>query len=236
MDAVVFGASGGIGSALINELAGRDDIARIHAVSRTAIPSSDKVVSYTADFLNEDDLARVSSLIKKEGAPELVVIATGILSDGHLQPEKTYRHQSLGAFERVFRINTFGPALVAKHVLPIMPRKDRTVFAALSARVGSISDNRGGGWHAYRASKTALNMLMRNYAIEQEFRNSDAIIVGLHPGTVDTDLSKPFQSGLPDGQVITPEKSAHSLLKVIDGLQPEDSGKVFDWLGKEVLP
>ena len=236
MHAVIFGASGGIGSALIEVLSAREGVSHIHAVSRSAVPESDKVTSYTADFLNEADLARVSGEIKAAGSPELVIVATGILSDGDVQPEKTYRHQSLRSFERIFQINTFGPALVAKHVLPIMPRKGRTVFAALSARVGSVSDNRGGGWHAYRASKAALNMLIKNYAIEQKFRNKDAVIVGLHPGTVDTDLSKPFQSNLPDGQVITPERSAKALLGVIDGLASDDSGKLFGWKGEEIAP
>lgn len=236
MHTVIFGASGGIGSALIQELTARDGVSHIHAVSRTAVPEDEKITSYTADFLDEEDLARVSGEIKAAGSPELVIVATGILSDEDLQPEKTYRHQTLKAFEQVFRINTFGPALVAKHVLPIMPRKGRTMFAALSARVGSVSDNRAGGWHAYRASKAALNMLIRNYALEQKFRNKEAVIVGLHPGTVDTDLSKPFQSGLPEGQVITPEKSAKALLKVIDGLDADDSGKLFDWRGEKIAP
>ena len=115
-----------------------------------------------------------------------------------------------------------------------MPRNGRTVFAALSARVGSISDNQIGGWHAYRASKAALNMLIRNFAIEQARRNEDAIIVSLHPGTVDTALSKPFQRGVPDQQLFTAEQSANYLLDVTSALTPADSGKAFDWAGKEI--
>ena len=173
--------------------------------------------------------------MKDSGAPDLVIVASGILSDGEaLQPEKSYRQQDLAAFERVFRVNTFGPGLVAKHFLPIMPRKQRGVFAALSARVGSISDNRIGGWHAYRASKAALNMLVRNYAIEQARRNDHFIAVSLHPGTVDTGLSKLFQSNVPDKQLFSAAQSADYLLKVIDGLSPADTGKAFDWAGKEI--
>lgn len=119
-------------------------------------------------------------------------------------------------------------------MLALMPRKERSVFAALSARVGSISDNRLGGWHAYRASKAALNMLVRNYAIEQARRAPGAICVGLHPGTVDTSLSRPFQSGVPEGRLFTPDEAAGYLLDVIDALGPDDSGRCFDWAGKQV--
>ena len=115
-----------------------------------------------------------------------------------------------------------------------MPRRGRAVFAALTARVGSIGDNRLGGWHAYRASKAALNMLIRNYGIEQARLNPDFIVAGLHPGTVDTALSHPFQKNVPDQQLFSPTESAKHLLRVIDGLTPADSGKCFDWAGKEI--
>ena len=140
----------------------------------------------------------------------------------------------MASFERVFRVNSFGPALVAKHFIPIMPRKRRGVLAMLSARVGSISDNQIGGWHAYRASKAALNMLVRNYAIEQRRRNEQFIAVSLHPGTVDTGLSKPFQSNVPGDKLFTPDQSAAYLLDVIENLSPEHSGKAFDWAGIEI--
>lgn len=166
---------------------------------------------------------------------DLVIVASGMLSPpGADGPEKTYRHQTADAFEKVFAVNTIGPALVAKHFLPKMPRKGRTVFAVLSARVGSISDNRIGGWHAYRASKAALNMLVRNFAIEQSRRNPDSIVVSLHPGTVDTGLSKPFQANVPDAQLFTPTQSATKLIDVINGLTPADTGGFFDWAGKPI--
>ena len=235
MRAVIIGASGGIGAALVEQLASRADFERVYALSRQPIASSHKVRALRIDFDQEDTIAAAASEVGNEGAPELVIVSTGILSDETgLMPEKSYRQQSPEAFEKVFQINTIGPALIAKHFLPIMPRKERAVFAALSARVGSISDNRIGGWHAYRASKAALNMLIKNYAIEQARRNEAFIAVGLHPGTVDTELSKPFQSGVPDKQLFSAEQSAAYLLDVIEGLTPSDSGKVFDWAGKEV--
>ena len=234
MRAVVFGVSGGIGRALAEGLVERGAKA-VYGYSRSAVDDIPGVEMGRADITRDNEVADAAARVEAGGPPDLVIVSVGILSqpDG-LEPEKSYKHQEMEAFEQVFRTNTFGPALVAKHFLPIMPRKSRAVFAALSARVGSISDNRIGGWHAYRASKAALNMLMRNYAIEQGRRNKDFIAVGLHPGTVDTQLSKPFQGNVPDQKLFTPQYSAGKLLDVLEGLQPESSGQVFDYAGEPV--
>jgi len=136
--------------------------------------------------------------------------------------------------ERAFRINTIGPALVAKHFLPLLSKDRKAVFAALSARVGSISDNRLGGWHAYRASKAALNMMIRTLSIELARQKPKALCVGLHPGTVDTDLSKPFQARVAKDKLFSPAHSARCLLTVLDGLGPEENGGVFAWDGGRV--
>lgn len=234
MNAVIFGSSGGIGRALTENLVQSGAYSRVFAVSRSGA-WIEGATALTADFLDETALEAVAQAIGEKGPVALCIVASGILSDGDtLQPEKSYRHQSRAAFETVFAANTIAPALIAKHMLPLMPKKERSVFAALSARVGSVSDNRLGGWHAYRASKAALNMLIRNYAIEQARRAPGSICAGLHPGTVDTGLSRPFQSGVPDGKLFTPQRSAAYLLGVIDRLTPEDSGKCFDWNGQEV--
>ena len=235
MRAVVIGSSGGIGDALTRQLAARSGTA-VTALSRQGEgPQMAGVELGRIDILDEASISAAAKTVKDNGPPDLVIVATGLLSEGdQLQPEKSYRHQSMTAFERVFRVNTFGPALVAKHFLPIMPRDRRAVFAALSARVGSISDNGLGGWHAYRASKAALNMLIRNYAIEQARRTDAFIAVGLHPGTVDTSLSQPFQSNVSDKQLFSPQTSAEHLINVIDNLTPADTGKVFDWTGTEI--
>jgi NAD(P)-dependent dehydrogenase (short-subunit alcohol dehydrogenase family) len=233
MLAVVFGSSGGIGRALTERLLASDRYTRVFAVSR----SGEEIAgaeNRRADFADETSLSSLALDLQSLGPLHLCLIASGLLSDADLQPEKSYRAQSLEAFRRVFEANTFGPALIAKHMLPLMPKTERSVFAALSARVGSVSDNRLGGWHAYRASKAALNMLIRNYAIEQARRAPGNICVGLHPGTVDTGLSKPFQSNVPDEKLFSPDQSAQYLLGVIDGLGPEDSGKCFDWAGREI--
>lgn len=167
-------------------------------------------------------------------AVDLVIIATGLLHEGDLKPEKTWRSLDPSMMKRVFEINTIGPALVAKHVLPLLPRDRRTVFAALSARVGSISDNRLGGWHSYRASKSALNQLIRCLSIELAAKRPQAICVGLHPGTVDTDLSKPYRAGVPDDKLFAAHQAAHNLLGVLDSLTPLQSGRVYDWAGVDI--
>lgn len=169
------------------------------------------------------------------GGVHLVIVATGILHDGEtVQPEKTWRALNATSLEKAFRINTVGPALVAKHFLPLLARRRKSAFAVLSARVGSISDNRLGGWYAYRSSKAALNMLVRTLDIELKRSNPDALCVALHPGTVDSRLSRPFQANVPEGKLFSPDVAARHLLSVLDGLAPEQSGKLFAWNGGEV--
>lgn len=233
MRAAIIGASGGIGRALSEALAARDDTTRLFALSRSGrVPKGSKIEPVDLDITDEQSIEAAASAV---GSVDLVIVASGVLSDGaRLQPEKSWRDQSFAAFGDVFAINTFGPAMVARSFLPRLPRKGRGVFAALSARVGSISDNDLGGWHAYRASKAALNMLLRNYALEYRRRNADGIIVGLHPGTVQTGLSAPF-AGNVSHEVFTPQLAAEQLLRVIDDLSPSDSGQVFDWKG-DVIP
>jgi len=233
MSAVVFGSSGGIGRALAEGLIASGRYRSVFAVSRSGA-EIDGAINRRAEFTDEAQLAALAAEIGAAGSVGLCLVASGLLSADGMQPEKTYRALSAEAFARVFAANTIAPALIAKHMLPLMPKAERSVFAALSARVGSISDNRLGGWHAYRASKAALNMLIRNFAIEQVRRAPGNICVGLHPGTVDTGLSKAFQGGVPGGKLLSPAQAAGYLLGVIDGLTPEDSGKCFDWAGKEV--
>jgi NAD(P)-dependent dehydrogenase (short-subunit alcohol dehydrogenase family) len=188
------------------------------------------------DILDEASLAtaaaRIQSLGATWGAPRLIIAATGVLHSATLTPEKTYRALSAAGLAEAFAVNAIGPALLAKHVLPLTPRGQRSVFAALSARVGSIGDNRLGGWHAYRASKAALNQIVRGLAIEQARARPEGIVVALHPGTVATGLSAPFASGAP-GEVFSPEVAAH-LLRVIDGLTPTDTGGFFAWDGSPI--
>ena len=183
------------------------------------------------DLTDEPGIAAAAAKVAKA---DMVVVATGLLHDTDHGPEKALRDLDPVWLARQYAVNAIGPALVAKHFLPIMPRTGRAVFAALSARVGSISDNKLGGWHGYRASKAALNMLMRGIAIEEKRRNDRTIVVTLHPGTVDTALSKPFQGNVQAGRLFTPDRAALQLLDTIEELKAPDSGKLFDFEGKEV--
>ncbi len=221
--AVVIGASGGIGGALADALAEEGVPVRRFARSFNG-----------ADHLDLENEASIAAAAATVDAPTLVIVATGILHEAERGPEKALRDLDAAWLARNFAINAIGPALVAKHFLPIMPKTGRCVFAALSARVGSISDNRLGGWHGYRASKAALNQIIRTIAIEEKRRNDRGIVVGLHPGTVDTSLSKPFQSA--GRYLFKPDRAAVQLLDVIDALKPADSGKVFAWDGAEIAP
>lgn len=232
--AAVFGASGGIGRALCEALAaGGTEV--IHAGSRSGVsPEGGRIRPFAFDLKDEASIAAAAAAMKDD-PPEWVIVATGVLTlaDG-TGPERTYRRIDPAAMAEVLALNTIGPALIAKHCLALMPRARPFTFAALSARVGSISDNRLGGWHSYRASKAALNMVLRNFALEMARTHPDGVVVGLHPGTVDSALSQPFQSGLAEGQLTTPDDAAAKLLVVLSGLTSEDSGKVFDYSGAEI--
>ena len=233
--AVVVGASGGIGAALVAALLEDPAFTTVFALSRRGIAGLDgRLHRLRADVTDEASLAAAAAQLP---APvRLIIVATGTLHNGALQPEKTYRALDAAALLESYRVNTIGPALVAKHMLPLLDPARRSVFAALSARVGSIGDNRAGGWHSYRASKAALNMIIRNLAIETARRTPETICVGLHPGTVDTPLSRPFQRNVAPGQLFTAAYSAACLLAVIDGLTPADSGAVLAWDGATIPP
>lgn len=231
-EAVVIGASGGIGAQVAALLAADPAVALVHALARTPMtPVSEKVTTGTVDILDEDSLAAAAARVD---APRLVFVATGLLHDDALGPEKSWRQLDLDWMDRVMRVNAFGPALAAKHFLPKLPREGRAVFAAISARVGSISDNRLGGWYGYRASKAALNMLLKSLSVELARTHKEACILGLHPGTVDTRLSQPFQRGVPDGKLFSPAHSAERLLDVLDSTGPERSGTLLAWDGSEI--
>jgi NAD(P)-dependent dehydrogenase (short-subunit alcohol dehydrogenase family) len=235
--AAVIGASGGIGRAFAEALAEDPAVASVFAFTHSrGAPQHEKIRSHRLDLGDEPSIAAAADTAREAaGSLDLVIVATGILHgpDG-LEPEKSWRQLDAAAMRTVFALNTIGPALVAKHFLPLLPRKERGIFAALSARVGSIGDNELGGWHSYRASKAALNMLLRNFAIEQGRRNKQSVIVGLHPGTVDTGLSEPFQGGVPEGKLFTPADAALRLLAVLDGLDGSASGGVFAYDGERL--
>ncbi len=226
--AVVIGASGGIGGAFADLLEEEAAHAKVWRFGRSLAGDAH------LDLTDEASIEAAAVRVAAGPPPSLIFVATGILGEGERGPEKALRDLDPDWLARVFAINTIGPALVAKHFLPLLPRTGTPVFAALSARVGSISDNRLGGWHGYRASKAALNMLIRNFAIDARRRNDRSIVVGLHPGTVDTPLSAPFRGTVAPGKLFDPERAALQLLDVVEGLKPGDSGKCFAWDGVEI--
>ena len=226
---VIIGASGGIGAALARQVEARGD--RVIALARSF--SGDGHV----DLDDEASIKAAAARLSVQGlAPDRVIVATGLLHADGRGPEKGMRDLDAAWMARNFAVNTIGPALVAKHFVPLMPRKAPALFAAIGARVGSISDNRLGGWYGYRAAKAALHMTIRNIAIEWGRRNDQAICVALHPGTVDTRLSKPFQANVAEGKLFTADHSAAMLLDVLDGLGPADSGGIFAFDGKAIAP
>ena len=230
--AVVIGATGGIGRAMVERILADGAFDTVCAVSRSGADVAG-AQGLAADLEDEASLASAAERIGQGPAPTLIVVATGVLHDG-LQPERSFRQLDAEHLLRDYRVNAVGPALAAKHLLPLMPRDRRAVFAALSARVGSIADNRLGGWHAYRASKAALNMILRTLSVEMARSHPQAVIAGLHPGTVATDLSAPFQKGVAQGKLFTADHSAERLLSVLSDLTPADSGGVFAWDGARV--
>lgn len=222
--AVVFGSSGGIGRALVDVIQATGQFKHVVPFSRSTSPA--------IDLLNEASLASAAGFAADLGELRLVIDATGFLHDETQKPEKSWRQIDAVNLARAFALNTIGPALIMKHVLPRFPRSEKAVFATLSARVGSIGDNRLGGWYSYRASKAALNQLVRTAAIELRRRSSDALCIALHPGTVATALSAPFTA--PGIDVHTPAAAARNLLNVVDQLMADANGGFFDWRGKPV--
>ena len=222
--AIVLGASGGLGTALSDAIARSGRFERLVKLSRASVPA--------IELLDEASLARAAKYASGVGAVRLVVDATGFLHDDRHKPEKSWRDLEPDDMGRAFALNAIGPVLIMKHFLPLFPPSGKAVFATLSARVGSIGDNHLGGWYSYRASKAALNQLVRTASVELKRLKPEAVCVALHPGTVDTPLSQPFsRAGL---EVHSPSIAAAHLISVIDRLGPDESGGFFDWHGASV--
>jgi NAD(P)-dependent dehydrogenase (short-subunit alcohol dehydrogenase family) len=235
--AVVIGASGGIGRALISVL--RLDARYGHVVGLSRQRPSDlnddaRLSWIEADILTATSLQAAARRVTSLGTPTRVIVATGALHGPGFGPEKSLRALNADTLGRLFQVNAIGPALVAQHFLPLMPRDRASVFAALSARVGSIADNVKGGWYGYRASKAALNMIVRTAAIEHARSHPLGVCVAVHPGTVATPLSRPFLGQTPPTRLFTPRIAAGHILSVLDGLGPEATGGFYAWDGAEI--
>ena len=227
--AVVIGSGGGIGAAMLAQLKGDSAYARAMGISR----STEVSVNYDAEASIANAAKSVASLCASSNLQlRLLVVATGFLHGEQGQPERSLTNLDAAYLEQVFKINTLGPALVMKHFLPLLPKTNRCIAGFLSARVGSIGDNALGGWYGYRASKAALNQLVKTAAVELTRRNKESICVSLHPGTVATALSEPFaKTGL---NIRPTTEAATDLLTVIAALNPADTGCLIDYQGQRL--
>ena len=231
--AIVIGASGGIGAALVDRIHSAGiDVAALSRRPRDELRQG--VTSGSIDVTDDASIATAFDTLASGPPLRLVIVASGLLHDPVQQPEKSMRTLDSAWLARSFAVNTIGPALVAKHAIPIFPRRGRCLFAVLSARVGSIGDNRLGGWHGYRASKAALNQMIRTLAIETARTMPDLVLAALHPGTVATGLSAPFRNNVEPERLFAPDEAAGYLLRVLDGLTAADSGGFFAWDGSEI--
>lgn len=248
--ALVSGASRGLGLAFCRLLLDVPRIRRVYAACRSPKTARDlaglgeesngRLRVLSMDVTREASIAEAAQRIAADGGPvNLVLNVAGLLHDFDdggrgPGPERRLADVTPDWLARSFRVNAAGPLLVAKHIQSLLPRRDHAVFASLSARVGSIEDNRLGGWYAYRGSKAAQNMFTRGLAIELKRRCAGIVCVGLHPGTTDTGLSKPFQRGVSPEKLFAPERAAGYLLAVIDGLGPDDNGSFRAWDGQTI--
>lgn len=232
---VIIGSSGALGSEFTKQLANQDNVKSVFAFSRSKISfANKKIASHIIDIESEDSIKSAAAIASKEQKIDLVIVATGMLHNDDIKPEKSLRDLSKDKFQELFNINIIAPAIIAKYFLPLLNKNEKSYFAAISARVGSISDNYLGGWYSYRASKAALNMVIKNAAIEIKRTNKNALIFGLHPGTVASKLSAPFQNNVSKEKLFSPEYSVSKLIEVINNLDISDSGNCFDFNGIKI--
>ena len=242
--AVVIGASRGIGLALTRALLGQPALRQIYATYRQPATAGDllaitdpRLRIRKLDVGDIDDITGLAGLIRQNGdRPDFVIHCAGILHEPGVQPEKSLGQCDKNAISRVFEVNSIGPLMAARALIPLMPRRDPAHFTVLSAMVGSIGDNRLGGWYAYRASKAALNQFMRTLSIECRRTHPGLCVTSIHPGTTDTALSRPFQANVRNGKLYTPEETAGRILDVVGASTPWQSGQFVNWDGSPIPP
>ena len=240
--ALIQGGASGLGEALVNRALKSGEFEQIFVTARNCsriLTDDSRVIPIELDLMSDTSIKEASERIASHTDKlHLVVTTAGILQDDSVgvRPEKKLADITRSKLEIVFSVNCFGPFLWYAALGRLIRHREALVVATLSARVASVGDNRLGGWHSYRASKTAQNMLTKNLSLELSRTNPSAVIVGLHPGTVDTDLSKPFQTGVPSNKLFSPEQSAAYLWDVLNTLTPERTGQVIAWDGQTIIP
>ncbi|MBR93390.1 MAG: short-chain dehydrogenase [Proteobacteria bacterium] len=229
----IFGANGTIGQALCAHYQKQSDV---YAFTRNDFDIDESgLVKILLDDFNEDSVFQAANKFDSDFFDKIIV-SIGILHNEDFMPEKRIEEISSDQFLETLRINTLIPTLIAKSFYKKLKKNDKATLAFLSARVGSITDNRSGGWYSYRASKAALNMVIKNLSIELRRYNKESVVIGLHPGTVDSRLSQPFQKNLEDSKIFSADFSVLKLSSVIDSLDIDDSGKCIAWDGEDILP
>jgi NAD(P)-dependent dehydrogenase (short-subunit alcohol dehydrogenase family) len=237
--AMIVGASGGIGRAVLDHYLNDPAYSRVVAVSRGHRPKEWAAFGQRLNWLSsdysEDSVTAISEqLATRDVALRRVVICNGILHNERLAPEKSLDRVSRAGLHEVFDANVVVPALWVSALVKNLRRSTTCVVAVLSARVGSIGDNSLGGWYGYRSSKAALNMFLKTASIEYARRAPKVKLVAFHPGTTDTALSQPFQSAVPQGKLFPPEFVAERLTRLLDGLAPDGELSFLDWDAREV--
>lgn len=244
-NALVIGASQGIGLEWVKQLLADDRFDKIYGIYRNPDTATEflalendhpqRVKGLVADVTDEWQIAQAMSQMSAD-TPELhfVIYCVGLLHDGNLQPEKRLQQLDSDKLVRYFQVNSIGAVLFAKYLLPLLKHRSPAIFVAISAKVGSIGDNYLGGWYGYRASKAALNMFMHTVAIEYKRKAPNTIVACLHPGTTDTRLSDPFQKNVPPGKLFPVEKTVSQLMAVVENLTEDDSGEFFNWDGSRL--
>ncbi|MEM0979280.1 MAG: SDR family NAD(P)-dependent oxidoreductase [Cyanobacteria bacterium P01_H01_bin.58] len=241
--ALIVGASQGIGLGFTRHLLSDNRVEQVYATYRNpatatdllALRDSPKLHCLRVDATDEADIAQAVLEIQTHSQSlDLVINCVGILHEGDLQPEKSLRQIETTQLLQYFQVNSIPTALLAKHLQPLLKKSDRSLFSTISAKIGSIEDNRLGGWYGYRASKAALNMLLKTISIEYSRKNPNTIVVALHPGTTDTKLSQPFQRNVPPEKLFSVDRTVTQLLTVLYGLTQADSGKFYSWDGSQL--
>ncbi|WP_088332600.1 SDR family NAD(P)-dependent oxidoreductase [Lacimicrobium sp. SS2-24] len=233
---LVIGAGGGIGHEVIRQLVAEDPSSCIFAVSRQqtlSVPSGVERLQL-AEHTDAGIAELCAALSEKVSHFHRIICCTGVLHEGDLQPEKKLEQLDAASLQRYFAVNTIIPSLWLKHLPGLLDKKEASVITFLSARVGSISDNKLGGWYGYRASKAALNMLIKTAQVEYRRRRPQAILMSYHPGTVDTALSQPFQANVPQHKLFSRQQAAGYLLKQLEGLSPDKAPYYLDWQGNTI--
>ncbi len=245
INALVVGASQGIGFGFVQQLLAYPNLGRIYGTYRNQKSASslialqsnypDKLHCLAMDITQESSIAEAIKAISQEiDQLNLVIYCVGILHQEDLQPEKSLRQINADNLIYYFQVNSIGAVLLAKHIMPLLRHKESSIFASISAKVGSIEDNHLGGWYGYRASKAALNMFVKTISIEYSRRCPKTIVVALHPGTTATGLSQPFQKNVPPEKLFSVERTVSQLLLVIETLEMSNSGQFFSWDGSNL--